>query len=140
MTAPMIAPMNCAPMYAETDSGSTGTVEAEAGVAELRGAVGDEAERDRRVDVRARGVGDDDTGEDREAPAEVTMRNPPLKPFVFARATLATTPQPRSTSIAVPTSSERNNTPRLSTLTIHPFRLAPRASPRGGTMPTILTA
>src|SRR4029453_6881775 len=54
----------------------------------------------------------------------VTMRNPPLKPFVFARATLATTPQPMSTSIAVPTSSERNNLQRSSTLTFHPFRLA----------------
>ena len=46
-----------------------------------------------------------------------TMRNPPLLPFVFASATFATTPQPSSTSMAVPTSSARNTIPRLSTLT-----------------------
>ena len=70
MTAPMIAPISWAAMYALTREEVDRHGDTERRVAELGGAVGDEAERDGRVDVRARGVGDDDAGEDREAPAE----------------------------------------------------------------------
>src|ERR671926_1096252 len=42
----------------------------------------------------------------------VTIRKPPLLPFVPFRATLATTPQPSRVSIAVPNTSERNTKPR----------------------------
>ena len=70
-TAPMKAPMSCAAMYVSTET----TFDRHAH-AELRGAVGDESERDGRVELCARGIRDRDAGEDREAPAEVHHEEP----------------------------------------------------------------
>src|SRR6476661_310831 len=43
---------------------------------------------------------------------QVTIRNPPLLPFVPFSATLATTPQPSRVSMPVPKTSERKTNPR----------------------------
>ena len=51
----------------------------------MSGAVGDKAEGHGGVEVSAGGVRDDDTGEDREAPADVHHQEAPVEPLCLGQ-------------------------------------------------------
>ena len=70
MTAPMIAPMNWPAMYVRIVPMLTGTTRVQRSRSERLGAVGDETQGHRGVQVSAGVERDDDTGEHREAPAD----------------------------------------------------------------------
>ncbi len=82
---------------------------------------GEQAEGDRRVEVRPRLERGVDAGEDGEAPSEVDEEPAAVEALLTGRITFATTPVPRRTSIPVPRISETNAWDRIVSTSYPPF-------------------
>ena len=86
---------------------------------EFGSSAGYKSERDGRVDVRSRVVRDDHTGKDGETPTEVDHEEAAVEALVFSEGYVGyDTRTQEDQEGSIPTSSDRNIAPRLSTLTV----------------------